>query len=119
MNHQGPSRMIFNNIKISSNKQINALDIFLTQNAILLDVRTLQEFARTKITGAKHVALEDLENQIDLIKSWNTPVITYCSDGSKSQIATQLLKDENIRVIDGGRRIELIKLLRKKEAILN
>lgn len=119
MNYGSPSRMIFNNIKISSNKQINALDIFLTQDAIIVDVRTIQEFARTKIPGARHLALEQLENQIDLIKSWNAPVITYCSNGSKSQIATQILKDENIQVIDGGARIELMKLLQKKEAMLN
>ncbi len=119
MNLNSPSRMIFNNIKISSSKQVNAFDIFLTQNAILLDVRTLQEFARTKIAGAKHIALEELADQIDLIKSWNAPIITYCSNGSKSQAAAQLLKDENIQAIDGGGRIELIKLLQKKEASLN
>jgi len=119
MNYSSPSRMIFNNVKVSYSKQVDALDIFSTQDAILLDVRTIHEFARTKIRDAKHIALEDLPNQLDLIKSWNAPIITYCSDGGKSRIATQTLKSANIPVIDGGKRTELIKLLQKKEAMLN
>ncbi len=117
MNPQYPVRMVFNNGKISTSRPANALDILSIDNPILLDVRTIQEFARTKIAGAQHIALEDLQNQLDVAKSWNAPIITYCTYGDKSRIAAQLLKRANVQVIDGGAKMELEKLLQKKEAI--
>ena len=117
MLNQTPARMVFGNGKISYSKQTNALNIFSIQDAILLDVRTIQEFARTKIPTAQHIALEDLANQVDLVQTWNLPVIVYCTDGSKSRVATQLLKRAKVNAIDGGAREELAKLLQKKKAI--
>ncbi len=114
---KNPTRMVFSGSQISSYQpQASALDIFLMQNAILLDVRTIHEFARTKISNARHVALEDLSSQIELIKSWDAPVITYCNYGNKSKIAAEILSKANVNVIDGRAKGELIKLLQKKEA---
>lgn len=114
---KNPTRMVFSGSQISSYQpQASALDIFLTQNAIILDVRTIHEFVRTKIPNARHVALEDLSNQIELIKSWDAPVITYCNFGDKSKIAAEILSTADIEVIDGGAKGELSKLLQKKEA---
>ena len=115
MAHRYSSRMIFNSGKISYRQQTSALDIFLLQNPTLLDVRTVHEFVQTKIAGAQHVALENIADQIDFIKSWNTPVVTYCNDGTRSRMATLLLKRANIKVVDGGGKEELVKLLMKKE----
>ena len=108
--------MVLRNGKISYVQQTNKLDIFLTQNAILLDVRTIQEYARTKIPAARHIALEDLPNLLEQIKSWDAPIIPYSNYGDKSRIATELLEQANIKVMDGGAKDELTKLLQKKEA---
>ena len=113
---KNPSRMIFNNIKISSNQQINAFDIFLTSNAVILDVRTIHEFARTKIPDAKHLPLEDLNKQINLVKSWDAPIITYCSDGNKSREAAQILKKHHIKAIDGVAKLSLSNFYGKKKS---
>lgn len=110
--------MVLLNGKISYRQQTNDLDIFLTQDAILLDVRTIQEFARTKIPNSRHGALEELPNLIAQIKSWNTPIITYCNYGDKSRIATEILERFNIKVMDGGAKNDLMKLLQKKEFAL-
>lgn len=110
--------MVLLNGKISYRQQTNNLDIFLTKDAILLDVRTIQEFARTKIPNSRHVALEELPNLIAQIKSWNAPIITYCNYGDKSRIATEILERFNIKVMDGGAKNDLIKLLQKKEFAL-
>ena len=104
------------NGKISYAQQTNDLDIFITQNAILLDVRTIHEFVRTKIPTARHIALEDLPNLLELVQSWNAPIITYCDYGDKSRIAAKILNNANIKAIDGGSKSELIKLLQKKAA---
>jgi len=110
--------MVLMNGKVSYRQQTNDLDIFLTQHAILLDVRTIHEFARTKIPNSRHGALEELPNLIAQIKSWNAPIITYCDYGDKSRVATQILESYNIQVMDGGAKNDLIKLLQKKEAVL-
>jgi len=115
MLHKYPNRMVLNGGKISYRQQANELDIFLTRNAILLDVRTIHEYVRTKIPEARHAALEELSRHIELIKSWNTPIITYCTYGNKSQKAFQILKRAKIKVIDGGAKNNLIKLLQKKK----
>jgi len=107
--------MVLRNGKISYIRQTNSLDIFLSQNAILLDVRTIQEYVRTKIPTARHIALEDLPNLLAQVKSWNAPIITYSNYGDKSRIAAELLEQANIEVIDGGVKSELSKLLQKKE----
>lgn len=117
MLNQSLSRMVFSNSKISYSKQTNALNIFLTQNPILLDVRTIHEFARTKIPEAINIPFEELPNQLDLIHSWGNSVIIYCNDGHKSRLATQLLKTAKINAFDGGARKNLIKLLQKKKVI--
>lgn len=109
--------MVLRNGKISYGQQTNNLDIFLSQNAILLDVRTIQEYARTKIPTARHIALADLPNLLEQIKSWNAPIIPYSTYGDKSRIATELLEKANIKVMDGGAKKELSKLLQKKEAV--
>ena len=108
--------MLLRNGKINYVQQTNNLDIFLTPNAILLDVRTIQEYVRTKIPTARHIALEDLSNLLEQVKSWNAPIIPYSNYGDKSRIATELLEQANIKVMDGGAKNALSKLLQKKEA---
>ena len=107
--------MVLRNGKISYVQQTNNLDIFLAQDAILLDVRTIHEYARTKIPTARHIAVEDLPNVIEQVRSWNAPIITYCNYGDKSRLAAELLNQANIKAMNGGIKRELVKLLLKKE----
>ena len=79
--------------------------------AILLDVRTIQEFNRSHLPNARHIAFDQLSNLLTLIKEWNLPIITYSEYGNRSSVATQLLQSASIKAVDGGARKTLETLL--------
>lgn len=55
------------------------------EQALVLDLRSIEEFKAGHIAGAKHVDVVQLANKIDnLLKDKNHPVILVCSQGQKS-----------------------------------
>lgn len=92
----------------SKNKKIAA---FQSRGAIVLDVRTKQEYNQGAIPNSKHIPLDILPSQISEIKKWGTPVITCCEKGGRSEIAMNLLQKNGIEVINGGGWASLLKKL--------
>jgi len=90
---------IFNLFKNKSNQ--NILD-YKSKGAIILDVRTRQEYNTGAIKGSKHIALQDLPNHILALQKLNTPFIVCCASGLRSSRATKLLISKNIDAINGG-----------------
>jgi len=88
---------------------------YFNYKAILLDVRTVQEFYYSKISGARHISYDMLPTLLDEIKKWDVPVITYSTYGSRSKLATALLKRAKIPVVDGGAKVALEQLLFQKK----
>ena len=87
---------------------------YFKYKAILLDVRTAQEFYHSKISGARHISYDMLPILLEEIKNWDVPVITYSTYGSRSKLAATLLKHAKISVVDGGAKIALEQLLFEK-----
>ncbi|SDR66573.1 Rhodanese-like domain-containing protein [Polaribacter sp. KT25b] len=75
---------------------------YLEKGAIILDVRTLEEWNEGHSKGAKHVVLTIIPLEIEKIKSWNKPIIAVCRSGARSGQATQFLKQNGVDVINGG-----------------
>ncbi|GAL68762.1 sulfur carrier protein adenylyltransferase ThiF [Jejuia pallidilutea] len=75
---------------------------FLEQNAVILDVRTKQEWNEGHIANAMHIPLSDLKNHVEEIKKLNKPVIVHCKSGARSARATKLLKFYKIEAVNGG-----------------
>ena len=76
------------------------------ENALLIDVSSLQDFEKGHVPGARHVAMSqfDPENK-DLAKARELPVAVYCRNGQTSgQAAQRLVKAGFSRVywLDGG-----------------
>lgn len=62
-------------------------------DALVLDVRTQDEFARGHITGARHVPLADLDKRLpEFAKHKSRPVILCCQSGARSASALATLK---------------------------
>lgn len=80
----------------------NALKAFKSKNALLLDVRTKQEFDAGAITGALHIPLHKLEASVQNLKEKNRPIITYCKSGGRSLTAAALLRKNGIDALNGG-----------------
>jgi len=80
----------------------NEIKEFVANGAIILDVRTPEEFKEGHINGSKNIALNSLNGKIAEIKKWNKPIIACCRSGMRSAQATSLLKQNGIECINGG-----------------
>ena len=70
--------------------------------AIIIDVRTPQEFDHGHIQGSKNIPLDKIQREIKTIKNFNKPIITVCKSGARSGMAKSILKGAGIEVYNGG-----------------
>ena len=63
-----------------------------TPDAVLLDVRTPQEYQDGHIPGSKNIPLQCLTEIKGDVREKNTPIFVYCYSGSRSGQAVAYLK---------------------------
>lgn len=63
-----------------------------TPNAILLDVRTEEEYSETHIEGCTNLPLQKIEMATSIISDKNKPLFVYCRSGVRSAKAVAILK---------------------------
>lgn len=87
---------IFN---IFAHKDINegVRDFRESKNAILLDVRTREEYARGHIEGSKNLPLDEIDRVDSVIKDKNAPLYVHCLSGGRSARASAYLKSKGYR----------------------
>jgi rhodanese-related sulfurtransferase len=78
------------------------IDEFIQKNAVIIDVRTLEEFENGHVAGSINIPLHELANEINRIKKFNKPVIACCRTGARSGSASNMLKNSGIESINGG-----------------
>lgn len=61
------------------------------QGAVLLDVRSVAEFARGNAPGSRNIPLSELSARLGEVPR-NVPVVVCCASGTRSAMATALLK---------------------------
>jgi len=75
-----------------------------TSGAVLLDVRTPQEYREGHIPGSKNVPLQELDRISAVAAGENTPLFVYCYSGARSRQAVSALERmgyRNIKNIGG------------------
>lgn len=80
----------------------NKIKTFQSQDAIIIDVRTANEYNQGAIPGSKNFPLQTINSKIQIIKKYNKPVITCCASGMRSASAASILKANNIEAMNGG-----------------
>ena len=75
---------------------------YLEKGAVVLDVRTLEEWNEGHVSGSKHIVLTEIPLELEQIKSWDKPVIAVCRSGARSGQAAQFLSNNGIDTINGG-----------------
>ncbi|WP_338731294.1 rhodanese-like domain-containing protein [Mangrovimonas cancribranchiae] len=75
---------------------------YLDNGAVILDVRTQQEYNNGHIDGSKHIPLNELNNRVDELKILNKPLIVCCASGVRSAKAAKFLNLNNLDAINGG-----------------
>ena len=63
-----------------------------TPGAVLLDVRTPQEYGEGHIPGSKNVPLQTLDKVTSIAENKDTPLFVYCYSGARSRQATVMLQ---------------------------
>lgn len=76
--------------------QVDAADVKKAIDAkekfILLDVRTPEEYAKTKIAGSINVPLDQVGQKIpQAIPDKNAKIYVYCLSGARSEAAAQVM----------------------------
>ena len=63
-----------------------------TPNAILLDVRTEEEYREAHIEGSTNLPLQEIETATSLITDKDKPLFVHCRSGVRSAQAVSILK---------------------------
>ena len=77
-----------------------------TEGAVLLDVRTPQEYREGHIPGSENIPLQQLDEVDWVTDDMDTVLYVYCQSGSRSRQAAALLRQmgyTNVRNIGGIR----------------
>ena len=88
----------------SSETQVKAWGMIEEDNALLVDVRTPQEFNSGHLPGAKLIPVDQLKQRLaEFGPNKNRPIVVYCKSGSRSGKAEQFLKSQGYtNVFNGG-----------------
>jgi rhodanese-related sulfurtransferase len=79
----------------------------LQSGAVIVDVRTKDEFDAGHIDGAKNIPLDRIKNELEKIKKLNKPIITVCRSGNRSEMAKSILLSAGVQAFNGGAWTEL------------
>ena len=75
-----------------------------TDGAILLDVRTPDEYRQGHIPGSKNVPLQSIDKVTVMINNKATPIFVHCLSGARSRQAAAILQQmgyTNVKDIGG------------------
>ncbi|MFZ4056895.1 MAG: rhodanese-like domain-containing protein [Ferruginibacter sp.] len=74
----------------------------MSSGAIIVDVRSPQEYKSGHIKGSRNIPLEQVKNKAAELKKIGKPIITVCRSGARSGMAKSILKSSGIDVYNGG-----------------
>ena len=75
---------------------------YRNNNALIVDVRTPQEFKQGALRDSVNIPLNKLNAKVDELRKKGRPVITVCRSGMRSGQAKSILAQHGIDVINGG-----------------
>jgi phage shock protein E len=93
----------------------NGLDTKIAKGAVILDVRTVEEYKTGHIDGSINISLGTIRDRYTELDPGKT-YITTCSHGLRSVKAESLLKERGFRnVYNGGAWVDLEKIVEKQK----
>jgi NADPH-dependent 2,4-dienoyl-CoA reductase/sulfur reductase-like enzyme/rhodanese-related sulfurtransferase/TusA-related sulfurtransferase len=79
-------------------KQWHDVSEFSSNGAILLDVRTTEEFQARNIKGSINIPIEELRERIKEVPK-GKPILAYCEVGYRSYLATRILLQNDHEIV--------------------
>lgn len=92
---------------LTGKKKKQQITAALDKGAVVVDVRSVNEFDGGHVPGSKNIPLHMLPAKIKEIKQWKKPVIVVCASGMRSGQAKVLLTANGIETYNGGSWISL------------
>jgi rhodanese-related sulfurtransferase len=74
----------------------------LESGAIVIDVRTVNEYDGGHFPGTKNIPLHMLPTKLNEIKKWKKPVVVVCASGMRSGQAKVLLTANGVETYNAG-----------------
>jgi len=74
----------------------------VANGALLLDVRTSEEFRDRHLEGAVNVPLQELPARLGELGAKERPIVVYCRSGARSASAAMVMKSAGYDVLDMG-----------------
>lgn len=84
-------------------KRNNQIKEILNQGAIIIDVRSVQEFKMGKVQGSINIPLDQINHKMGKIKKYKKPIVLCCASGSRSMTAVSLLRNAGLSDVHDGR----------------
>jgi phage shock protein E len=82
-----------------TNEKVTAM---LAKGALIVDVRTPDEYKSGHISKSVNIPLNLIPNKVAELKRKNKPIITCCRSGARSGMAADQLRKAGIEVENGG-----------------
>lgn len=67
-------------------------DYQAVSGAVLLDVRTPQEYREGRIPGSRNIPLQTIESVSSVVQDKDVPLFVYCYSGARSRQAVSVLQ---------------------------
>lgn len=94
--------------------QGNKIKEALKNGAIIIDVRTVNEYDSGRVPESLNIPLDRIAASVQRIKQMNRPVIFCCESGRRSSKAVQHMKENGLKeVYNGGNWMQMLQLLKK------
>ena len=83
-------------------KDKSELSKLIKEDAVLVDVRSSEEFAEGSVDGAINIPVDVLQDNIEKFPA-DKPIIVFCKSGNRAEKAIKILEENNILdVVNGG-----------------
>lgn len=90
----------------------NKIKQALQKGAVIIDVRTPQEFDTGKVPESINIPVDRIAANAERIKNMNRPVIFCCASGARSGNATNMMKQKGLKeVYNGGSWYNVLKMI--------
>ena len=89
------------NIAVTDVSVAQAVDLINNKNALIIDVRTPEEFAESHLPEANNFPVDTLSQNIETIKKLqrDKPLLVYCRSGKRSARAAEKLKNLGVNSV--------------------
>lgn len=93
--------MGFMDMLLGSTKK-DKIEEMIKGGAVVVDVRTREEFRGGHVAGSTNIPLSELDKNIDKLKKMNKPIVLCCASGARSGQAKNILSSSGLVDCENG-----------------